>query len=518
MKDQVDSIKKRFGVTLFSNVVRLVINIVKSAIVPRALEASGYGSFEFLLASFNSIRGFLDFGSSAAFFTYNSKRDKSDIVVVVYSVYMLIQLTVIMTFISLAVIGGYNNYIWPEQLTTYVWLIAGVEFVMFVSTLFVSFGDSRRITVTVRIVSMVVNVFVTLLILLLFFLDQLSLDKYIVVNYLNFTLVCVVIAYVLLRNRETHFVLNWSKSGVKDILSYFWQYCHPLVVYTFVGFVVSFFDRWLLQFVGGSAEQGYYSLAYKWASISLIFTTSILNIYWKEIAYLYGANDLARLTQLYKKTNFLLFGLAAIIGVFVFTHSKRLVLLVAGSEYKAAVVPFMIMAFYPLHLTIGQLNGTLFYATERTKLYRNLGIITMLTGLVLTYFLLAPKDNVVPGLGFGAIGLATKNVSINICSVNLAMFFNTKFLNEKFRPFLLNQVSVIVIYLLISGLTYYPVKSILNLVEISSDVVFILVHGVFYTSGVALLVYSRPVIHGLTRNDFNKIIVEVKHRLFKSTS
>ena len=333
---QVDSIKKRFGVTLFSQIVRLALNIVKSAIVPRALGVSDYGSFEFLLASFRSIRGFLDFGSSAAFFTYNSKRDKSDIVVIIYSVWMLIQLAVIMTFILLAVIGGYNDYIWRDQLPTYVWLIAGVECVRFVSTLVVSLGDSRRITVPVRIMGMVVNVFVTLLIVLLFLFDRFSLDEYIVVNYLDFALVCVVIIYILLRNRETHFVLNWSKSRAKYILSYFRQYCHPLVVYTFVGFVVDFFDRWLLQFVGGSAEQGYYSLAYKWASISLIFTTSILNIYWKEIAYSYGANDIARLTRLYKKTNFLLVGLTTIICVFIFTHSKKLVLLVAGSEYKAA--------------------------------------------------------------------------------------------------------------------------------------------------------------------------------------
>ena len=512
MSNQADSIKKRFGVTLFADIVRLAINIVKSAIVPRVLGASDYGSFEFLLASFRSMRSFLDLGSSAAFFTYNSKRDKSDIVVVVYSGWMLIQVVVIMTFISLTVIGGFNDYIWPDQLPTYVWLIAGVEFVGFVSTLFVSLGDSIRITVTVRIISIVVNVFVALLILLLFLLDQLSLDKYIVVNYLNFTLVCVVIAYVLLRNSKTHFVLNWSKSRIKDILSYFWRYCHPLIVYTFVGFVVSFFERWLLQFVGGSVEQGYYSLAHKWASISLIFTTSIINIYWKETAYSYGANDLVRLTTLYKKTNVLLFGLASVIGIFIFTHSKRLVLIVAGSEYKAAITPFMIMAFYPLHQTIGQLNGTFFYATERTKLRRNLGIVVMLTGLVLTYFLLAPKNNVVPGFGLGAIGLAVKTVSCNIFGVNLMMFFNTRFLNERFRPFLLNQVFVIVIYLLISGLTYYPVKSILNLIGISSDIVFILVHGVLYISGVAFLVYRHPVILGLTRNDFNKITVEIRRR------
>ncbi len=518
MGNKPDSVRKRIGVTLFVGIARLVVNIVKSAIVPRALGIRDYGSFEFLLASFNLIRGFLDFGSSAAFFTYDSKRDKSDIVVIVYCVWMLVQLVVVMAFILLAVISGYNVHIWPDQPLTYIWLIAGVEFVRFISRLFMGLGDSRRITVTVRIASLVVNVFVVLLILLFFFLKQLSLYKYIALTYLDFALVCVVIACIFLRNHEKHFALDWSKNRAKDILRYFWKYCHPLVIYTFAGFVAGFFDRWLLQFVGGGAEQGYYSLAHRCTSVSLIFTASVLRIYWKEIAYLYGANDLIRLANFYRKANLLLFGLATIVGVFTCTNSKRLVLIVAGSKYEAAAVPLMIMAFYPIHQTVGQLNGTFFYATERTRLYRSLGIITMLTGLVLLYFLLAPKSNVVPGLGLGAIGLAVKTVSINVLSVNLTMFLNTRFLNEKFRPFLLNQIFVIVIYLLISGLTRYLARLMFSLIGMSSDIAFVLVHGGGYMCGVVLLIYFYPTIHGLTKGERDRMVGEVKHSLFKSRS
>lgn len=514
MVNEPDSIRKRIGVTLFVNIIRLSINMVKAIIVPRALGVRDYGSFEFLLASFNSIRGFLDFGSSAAFFTYDSKRDKSDIVVILYSVWLLIQLVIIIMFVSLAVVGKFSVQVWPDQATTYIWLIAGVEFVRFMSMLFVGLGDSRRITVTVRIASLIVNVFAMMLILLLFFLKQLSLHKYIAVNYLNFALVCVITACIFLRNREKLFALDWNKNRAKDILRYFWKYCHPLVVYTFVGFVVGFFDRWLLQFVGGSVEQGYYSLAHRWASISLIFTTSVLRIYWKETAYSYGANDLDRLSDLYRRANFFLFGLAAILGVLVFTHSRRLVLIVAGSKYEAAVVPLMIMAFYPVHQTLGQLNGTFFYATERTRLYRNLGIVTMLTGLLLSYFLLAPKGNVIPGFALGAMGLAAKTVSINVLGVNLTMFFNTKFLNKEFRPFLLNQVLVIVTYLLISGLMLYPARLIFSLMGMSSEILFILVHAGGYMCGVLLLIYFYPKIHGLTRDDLNRMIEKAKHGVF----
>ena len=51
-----------------------------------------------------------------------------------------------------------------------------------------------------------------------------------------------------------------------------------------MAFIYIFTDRWLLQYYSGSVEQAYYSVAAQFAAIALIFTTSILRIFWKEIS------------------------------------------------------------------------------------------------------------------------------------------------------------------------------------------------------------------------------------------
>jgi hypothetical protein len=78
------------------------------------------------------------------------------------------------------------------------------------------------------------------------------------------------------------------------------------------------------------------------------------------------------------------------------------------------------MTFYPIHQTYGQLSSSIFYATGQTKLYSNIGIITILAGLPVTYLLIAPADKM--GLNAGATGLAIKMVLLNFISVNIQVF------------------------------------------------------------------------------------------------
>ena len=64
-----------------------------------------------------------------------------------------------------------------------------------------------------------------------------------------------------------------------DIFKEFKVYCAPLVLYTIVGFFYTFLDYWLLQYFGGSIEQGYYSVGYRFSAIVIIATTSVSNIF-----------------------------------------------------------------------------------------------------------------------------------------------------------------------------------------------------------------------------------------------
>ena len=70
----------------------------------------------------------------------------------------------------------------------------------------------------------------------------------------------------------------------ENTLKKYLNYCLPLIPYSWITFAYIFIDRWLLQYYSGSVEQAYYSVAAQFAAIALIFTTSILRIFWKEIS------------------------------------------------------------------------------------------------------------------------------------------------------------------------------------------------------------------------------------------
>ena len=84
-------------------------------------------------------------------------------------------------------------------------------------------------------------------------------------------------------------------------------------------------------------------------------------------------------------------------------NSNKITFIIGGNEYKDAGVIISILAFYPMHQTIGQLVGGVFTSTEQTKTMRNSGISTGFVGFFLTLLLLAPIE--LYGFGMGAVGL-----------------------------------------------------------------------------------------------------------------
>ena len=64
---QEDSLKKRYSIKLFANIISGVIGAILVAIVPKALGPVAYGQFTYLQDFFMKVIGFLDMGSSIAF-------------------------------------------------------------------------------------------------------------------------------------------------------------------------------------------------------------------------------------------------------------------------------------------------------------------------------------------------------------------------------------------------------------------------------------------------------------------
>jgi O-antigen/teichoic acid export membrane protein len=306
----------------------------------------------------------------------------------------------------------------------------------------------------------------------------------------------------IVRNHVTSLCLSWkiSRNQVFAYVKELYQYSHPLFVYASVGFVVNILDRWLLQVFSGSIQQGFYGLSYQIGAVCFLFTGAMTPLVTREFSIAYAKGDLARMAYLFRRYIPLFYGIAAFFSCFITIQAKNVAYILGGTKFHDAASVIAIMAFYPVFQTYGQLSGSVFFATGETRLYRNIGIIFLIVGLPVTYFLIAPLNMM--GLNAGSTGLAIKMVLIQIISVNVGLYFISKFLKLSFWKYVAHQLVSGGCLLLLAFLSYKA----LDCFHISAGTIIIfLLNGILYSISVAGLTYFVPSLFGLTRDDTRSI-------------
>ena len=221
----------------------------------------------------------------------------------------------------------------------------------------------------------------------------------------------------------------------------------------------------------------------------------------REFSIAFGKKDIKNMRTMFRRYLPVMYALAAYLSCFVAAQYDKIVLIVGGNQYKEAGLVLMIMAFFPIHQTYGQLTSTIYYATGQTKLYRNIGIAGLALGLPMVYFLLAPGS--IFGLDMGAVGLAIKMVIVNIVTVNIWLYFNTRFLKLSFGKFLLHQLGSVAIMIAAALLSRLGTDRIPH---IGSNVILaFLFSGVVYTIILVLIVNHFPKLLGMDRESLDMV-------------
>ena len=202
----------------------------------------------------------------------------------------------------------------------------------------------------------------------------------------------------------------------------------------------------------------------------------------------------------------MLFTLAAYFAAFASMQAETVIWILGGSNFAAAGPTMMLLAMYPVHQTYGQMNGALMFATGKTRLYRNIGVAAMVTGLILTWGLLAPSAE--GGLAAGSMGLAIKMVLLQLVAVNIQLWFNLKDIGLKFRFYVLHQAGVVTGLLLLACLASTGV-AVVGLGRLGE---FVLA-GLVYTILAGLAIWQMPVMVGSTRAEMTSIAAKVIARV-----
>jgi hypothetical protein len=181
-----------------------------------------------------------------------------------------------------------------------------------------------------------------------------------------------------------------------------------------------------------------------------------------------------------------------------------------GAAYIGGAATLVIMFLYPIHQSMGQIGGTMLYATEQVTVQVVIGIVFMVASIGVTYLVLAPKSAVVPGLGLASGGLALKMVGLQIMQANIIAYLIARV--RKWRFDWVYQPVSLVGCLALGWLAYraslglagnaWPVPAVMALCCI------------LYSVLTFAMVYAMPWLAGSTRAE---LILEVSAVLRRTT-
>lgn len=518
----MSSIRKRFLFSVGANVARAAISLTVGLLVARGLGPADYGNLAYLLGSFWAIRALLDLGTSSAFYTFIAQRGRGYRYYAVYFVWLAFQFLFSLALVVLLL---------PAAVITQFWL--GLERELILLALLATFlqnqvwltvvqmHESVRQTVRIQLAGVLIILTHLILVAAMLFGDWLSLRAVlwaIVGEYFVASVwLLVTLRRVFVAQAPSAPMDEPSVDDLRTVLMAYLHYCRPMLVIAVFSFAYEIVDRWLLQRYGGASQQGFYQVAAQLSTVSLLATTSILNIFWKEIAEANERGADERVAGLYQKTTQSLVFVAAFVSCFLAPWAQTLVDVLLGSAYHSAWPVLFLMLFYPIHQAIGQINGTLFMATGRNSVYMRLTVTGLLVSVPVSYVLIAPGSALGGvGLGLGAMGLALKILGLNFLFVNIQSWVISRYYGIQFQW--RNQIGAIVILLLIGYACKFSLDQLLAWIQPSFGasarigmLIGMIGAGLLYLGGVLMVLMLIPRLAGMTQHEVTGYLQKIRN-------
>jgi O-antigen/teichoic acid export membrane protein len=508
----LSSIRKRFLISAVANAGRAAISLAVGLLVARGLGPADYGNLAYLLGSFWAIRALLDMGSSSAFYTLIAQRGRSFKYYGIYFAWLAFQF-----LFSLALVVVFL----PSTVVEQFWL--GLDRDLIVLALLATFLQNQvwmtvvqmheavRKTVRIQVAGVLIILSHLILVCAMLLGDWLSVSALlwaIVGEY--FVMAVWLVVTLRVANAMQPTIVNSSHEDWQSVFKAYAIYCRPMAVIAVFTFAYEMVDRWLLQRYGGASQQGFYQVAAQLSTISLLAASSILNIFWKEIAEANERGAHERVAGMYRKTTQSLVFVAAFVTCFLVPWSETLVETLLGRAFHSAWPVLALMLFYPIHQTVGQINGTLFMATGRNSVYMKLTVIGLLASIPVSYVLIGPSTGWAEiGLGLGAMGMAVKIVGLNFLFVNIQSWVISRHYGISFEW--IEPLAAILILLLIGFSCKFMVGQLHSLVQptieasgLWSMLMRMSIAGVLYLAAGLVLVTQVPSLAGMQQDEVRR--------------
>lgn len=481
------SLLKRYFIKLISGLVSGFVGFALTVIAPNALGSATFGQFSYIQQFFNQVVTFLDGGVSTAFFTKLSARPNRVGLIRFLFFFSVIVFLVIFAAVFSAQLIGVTSLIFPDTPINFIYFGALLGFLLWFSQVCIKVSDAYLLTVSVESLKVVYKLLSLGLLALLILLTNFNLTIYFYFHFISLFFFITAIIFISVKKGVIVKDVWFSRLDYRLLLREFYLYVYPLFTFNSLAIVISIFDIWLLRYISGPIQTGFYAIAYAISALSILFTSAITQVISRDFSNSFARNNINNIKKLYQNYVPMLYTISAYFGVLLAFHSEQILNIFYDVEFREAYFVLIVMSFYPLHQTFGQLNTSVFLSTEKTRMYKNIGIFSILIGLLMSF-------TFVYKLEMGAIGFAWKMVLGQLIGVNIQLYFISSLLRLAFIDYLKFQISTLLFFFIIA----YIGSSIDIL--INSIFYKFIFEFVFYTIISILSVIIFPSIFGLKRN------------------
>ncbi|MDC0206586.1 lipopolysaccharide biosynthesis protein [Nitrospinae bacterium] len=501
------SIKNRFAVSTLGNLIKGALTFMATLFIARGLGPEHYGSYIFLLSGFTAMRAILDMGTGAAFHTFISQKPRSSTFYIIYAIWQFFQFIFPLVIIAFFFPQEWLEIIWVGHERSLILLaFATIFFQQMAWPTMIHIGESKRLTQRVQALNISISAVNLILVVGAYALEILTIPLLFWILVIQYILALGFAFKVL-----SVFKVKKEPLNIKSMLREYLSYCLPLIIGSWLGFASEFADRWLLQKFGGAEEQAFFMVGLRFATIVLLATTSMLNIFWKEIAEAQENKNLVRLRELYRKVSRFLYTVSAVIAGFLVPWSPTIATLMLGSSYAAASSVLPLMLIFSVHASLGQVNGTFLLSSGKTKTIVIMESIFLVISIPVSYLIQAPYDALIPGFNLGSVGMAWKAILLNITWVNCVSWWVAK--NNGWKFDWAYQVVGLTGALAIGWISYELVmkmSSILTLNIFLQGTVTFAIYGIL----IGVFIWFLPWLTGFSQREVQMMFSKIIHLIF----
>jgi O-antigen/teichoic acid export membrane protein len=507
-----DSFPKRLIYKLVGNLLGVLLSFFQAGLVSRALGPRSYGDYNFLINFFNQFVAFLEMRSSTFLYTSLS-RDRAKTAVVAVYFFVALAISVVTVLFPVGIIAfGVQNAIWPDQNAVLIVVASFVALIIWYTDLFAKTCDALGITVSLERARVVTRIILFVGIAVAAQWSVLNIQYYFTLQFVANLLLIGVLGLALRRTKAFDGrPLHTRKPEMRSTLADVFSFSHPLFVYTLTALICDYADRWLLQRFGGSIQQGLFSLALNIGVAFNVLINALQPLVMREFSIAFEQEDWERARNVFAKLITASYTVSAFFLCYAAVNAEACIRIVGGRSFQDAAGVFAIMAFLPIVHNYSLLSGSTLYAAHKTRLLRNIGLITSPLSIAAAFLLVGPKEY--GAMNFGAIGLALKMVVLEFFGTNVILYFNSRMLAFSFRRYFFHQVFVVAV---LTAAAFGSREAALYVLDGTSKWIQVMVLGGLLYAAVSLLMFHFiPFLVGI---DKREAIAFLKKALSKSPS